>query len=579
MGFVEIQFSDTKFLALLETLASIAPNPFPTFDFLPKDQLIRSVKFGGQPAFGPPSGLTQTPGTLLISLPVTINHVSIDQLEAKPNDAGTDVSATLWAEVLMVDGASVAATVVRVDVGKQHHTLPVPISLTSQAVSVPLDGITIHKGGLLRDADRKIVVVRLAMSAGSAKSLLSTPVMDQVDGQDWAIFIDPNVLTSLTLDQFEASLAEQLTPKDAPMPFPDGIVTEDAPAVVWTIMPDGSWGMTIVVGFLAIDACPTLIGDDVNMSVGVTAKVEVTPNIEKQRFDLKLHITHNVSDWDSLRCGLQNLLAGLLLSLTDPFLTAIWDGVVGPFAAALVVTAMPQLAEYMAGGIVADQDFGNEQFEKLNKPEGDDDATYTGTLPMPMFPGGTIESAVVDVFGLTVRGSGPLLLQGLHQMTITPSIVSGGWDDGYSCSTFSWVTGDYVCMPVSVTDTVRVLNTPVAHPKVILFGTTEARPKKKWKAELNLMAAEVTVVPKTTPEVATDGKLWVHSSAGLASVPIAKVGKRRAAPTGAELVSMKTGCTKAGNEWAPGHFNVKWLVDPPPTEAVVDVLRQWVLQA
>jgi hypothetical protein len=228
---------------------------------------------------------------------------------------------------------------------------------------------------------------------------------------------------------------------------------------------------------------------------------------------------------------------------------------------------------------VGQQNFGDEEFEKRDKPEGDDDATYTGTLPMPVFPSGTVESAIVDFLGLTVRGSGLIMLPGRHKMTITPAVVSGGWDDGYSCSTFSWVMGDYLCMPVSVMDTVSILNATVAHPDVILFGTTEARPKKKWKVELNLMATEVNVVPRTTPEVGTDGKLWVHSSAGLASIPIAKVPKRRPAPTGPEMVNMKVGCTKTGNQWAPGRFNVKWLVDPPPIEAVVDVLRQWVIQA
>jgi hypothetical protein len=348
MGFAEIQFSDTTFLALVQTLASIAPNPFPTFDFLPKDQLIRSMNVGGESEFGPPPGLTKTPGALLVSLPVTINHVSIDQLEAKANDPGTDLSATLWAEVSMVD-TNVAVTIVRVDVGKKQHPLPAPVSLTSQAVSLPLEGITIHKASLLRNAESKIVVVRLAMSGTSASSLLSTPVIDHCAGQQWAIFVDQNVLTTMTRDQFNASLTEQLTPRDATMPLPADIVIEDAVAVVWGIMPNGTWGMSIHVGLLAIDACPTVIGDDVNMSVEVTASVEITPNIEKKLFDLKLHITHNVSDWDSLRCGLQNLVAGWLVSLTDPFLTALWDGLVGPLAAALVITALPQLIEYMAG--------------------------------------------------------------------------------------------------------------------------------------------------------------------------------------------------------------------------------------
>jgi hypothetical protein len=90
MGFAEIQFSETAFLSLLRTLASTAPNPFPTFDFLPKDQLIRSLQFGAGSEFGPPPGLTRAPGTLIVSLPVTINHVSIDQLEANANDKGTD---------------------------------------------------------------------------------------------------------------------------------------------------------------------------------------------------------------------------------------------------------------------------------------------------------------------------------------------------------------------------------------------------------------------------------------------------------------------------------------------------------
>jgi hypothetical protein len=62
-------------------------------------------------------------------------------------------------------------------------------------------------------------------------------------------------------------------------------------------------------------------------------------------------------------------------------------------------------------------------------------------------------------------------------------------------------------------------------------------------------------------------------------MPIEPTSKRPDAPTGNELVKLIAGCERAGTQWnGPGGFDLHWLVDPPPFESTIEVLRQWLIQ-
>ncbi len=565
MSFIEIQFEETAFLNITQTLASASPNPFPILDFLPEKQLVRTLKIGTNSKFGQPAGISPTPGTLLVGIPAKVNHVSIDELEVNPTSAGTDIDVTLWTVVALAD-STISLSVVAIQAADAMHPLSSPVSFGEQTVPLPSDvPVTITGSAMLRDSGAKFVVARVAITKSGAGTLLSAPLVDHRAGSSWAIFISKGALTAATRDSLQQQMKANL---------PSDIQIED-PAVASWKKENGKWGISLSIGLLAIDKCPALIGDAVDVSVEVDARLDMTINLDKKTLDTKFHLSHDVSDWDTFRCILQNFFSGIFVSMVPDGLVQVF-GVL--FETLFVPFALPALIDILAGGAVAGQTI--DGFKKQVTPDQGDDATYTHSMPLPSIPKTAIQDAVVDSSGVVVRGAAPLIMPGVHTVTVKPGAVSGAWYSDFSCNTYQWDT-TYECDPVTVTDTFSILGQTINNPHVNIFSTSEARPASRWlcsKTENGPVGlAEVEAIGD--PAQGTTGTLYIHSSGGLTAVPIKKVSTPPTPPSGLQLAAMKADCQKAGKKWnGPGGFDLHWLIDPPPYESIVETLREWLVQ-
>jgi hypothetical protein len=411
------------------------------------------------------------------------------------------------------------------------------------------------------------VVARIASTSSSAATLLTAPIIDRrADGDDWAIFVDKSVLTNATRQILAGQLATEL---------PDNIKIEEPPTAKWTFE-NGRWGISIIVGLVAIDSCPALIGDDVDMSIELSIRIDLDPNPDTGQLLMTLHLSHDVSDWDTFRCALQSIVGLLLASMVpNPVIS---------HNAIFLLTLLPELliaasifVDQQAGATIADQTLGG--FTKQSTPDEDDDATFTQNSRLPTLLEGAITGARVESAGLVVRGSAPFLVPGQHVMRLEPkSLIPGEWFSDYHCGQATW-DAYYECKPVRVMDTVQVLGETLANPKVTLFSTTEVRPAGQWSRTLSSGAAAfVQVEPLDDPQAGATGRLYIHSSAGLARIDIAPVSAVPKTPSALQLAEMKAQCQKAVAKWQPAAFDVRWLVDPPPWEFGA-VYRQWLIEA
>ncbi|HEY4245152.1 MAG TPA: hypothetical protein VGM88_35290 [Kofleriaceae bacterium] len=566
MGYAELQIDESLFLKMIGTLASLTPIPSPTLPFLPAKQLVRSIGIEvGTAVFDTPAGLTVAPGALLMKQPVVINHVSIDELATDAKAPGTDLEATFWLAVTMTP-TTIGIAVVRIDVGTTTHDQSPPLAFGTQALPLPdLGGATLNVTGtgFVHDAALSLVVGRLAVDTLSAQLLLSTPVVDhRPSGDAWALFLAADVLVTAVVGEVATGIAGNLS---------DTLQLETPASGQWT-KDDNGWGLSIVVGLLAVDACPAAIGDDVDMSIDLDIRAQFTSDLANQVIDMRLHMSHDASDWDSFRCILQNIGSALLISFAGPALVHldVLYGIIYPFAIPFQVNsgAAAQVAKASLPGIT-----------KLATPDDGDDATYTTQLPLLTLLTAATDNVSIDANGITMGGPSLFLAAAEHVMGLTPSPITGDWYSSFSCNTDQW-DATYVPDPVRVSDSVQVGSTVLATPPVVMFSTSEVRPAAAWSLAIESgLDGTATLTEDGDPVQGATAMVFIHSSAGLARIDLVPVAKPPAAPTGLQLEQMKIGCQKAsGSSWWPGGFNPQWSVDPGPEGELAGWLRQWLIQ-
>ncbi|HEY4245151.1 MAG TPA: hypothetical protein VGM88_35285 [Kofleriaceae bacterium] len=547
----------------MSSLASLAPNPFPTFSFLAAGQLVRTMTIEGNSTYGPPPGLSVAAGQLMVGQQVRINHVSIDELAANASAPGTDLEATLWLVVSMSTN-SIALSAVRIDEGTQQHALSPPKSLGTQVIPLPdfAGEIDVTAAALVR-APGSLVVARLAVDTLSATIITSAPIVDQrPDGDVWTIFLASDVLIDVVIANLNDQLAASL---------PAGTTVEVAPSGEWQHDSAG-WGMCVSLGLLSVDACPALLGNDPDMSVEADIRVDFTPDVDAGVIHSKLHATHHVDPGDSARCFAQNFGAIALISFLGGPLVAALN--VGVEIAALLVGPLifGAIVDEMAGDQVANQNL--DGFTKQQTPDGADDATFTRDMKLPMLLTSTPNHCEVTAAGISIGGPVPFVFPGKHVMGLAPAPVTGDWDASFSCQTESW-SRSYSADPIHVTDAVQVLGTTVVKPAVVMFSTTTARPEAAWSTKIaSGKVGTVTVDALGDPTPGTTGMVFVHSSAGLARVDLVAVAQPPAPPDAFQLIALKVGCMKTGSAWPGGGFDPHWTVDPGPEGE----LRQWILE-
>jgi len=580
--FVEIQVSEVDTLAIVEAAASLAPNPLGNVSFLDSGQYIRSVQYvAGSISFAAADPF----GAVQFSQQATLNVVTFDQLAADPQAPGKDHAAILDITVAIVNKKlELAFTGIAID--GSHFSFPVPYILQRIAVTGGLSfgalgSLNILGGAVLHDSDASLVIARFATSVAELMGLTGSPLVDRravPSDTSWAVFLAGDMLAGALQGVLGVELAAALPPN---------VVVDVAPEATWgAIGPDALVvnGIGIVdatTHLVALGACPTWLG---NMDIGITLDLSVVivpnmktttdtgavdPNHPQPTLDLRMHVRHSVDKWDGFVCWLTNVVVGGFVPIA---------GILAGWAATVLL-----------GGVIetqADQDVSGHTLAGitlLDPPDDGDDATYTGRIPVPPLPlpsppGQAPNSVIASPAGITM--SGPLFVPDAvasHAVVATPASLDGAWNGSFDCSQNDWVD-QYLLPPLTVSDSCTIPFGSPTHPPVTIYHTEvrAATGYNGWEVSVNGPIVQVTWTGQTFPQPGDSATLFLHTSAGVALVPITPVPQGPAAPTPGQIAQGHAGCAQATAPWqAGGRLDFHWIPDPAPWER--DALQQWVI--
>lgn len=561
MALIELEASQTLFSNLVQLVASMAPVPTPTLAALGAERLLHAIQWGFP--FFAAGGPSPAPRTLTLKAPATVSHLSIAELQANPNATPTKTAVDFWVQV-SVSGAVLSLHLVRADVaGQPTQVFSPPLPLGHQDLELDEQAPIVAGAVLVAD---EIVTLRFASKASD--SLDHTPVnllaARQQDGATWLVHAHGALLAELVKTTLSDNLGGILD---------DKIKLEESPHASWEEV-DGHWGVSAGLGLLLVDACPSLFGE-VDMSVALGMRVDMSVDLPDLELDLVLHVSHDTSDWDTFRCWL-GAFGPLLVTFTalNPF--------VGLAAAGLTLTAMAGAVDIIGHQQLAAQ-AGNlslPDFAPIVTVPGDD-ATYAGTMALPSLPASTTLGARVDVHGVSVWGS-VVIVAADHQRAMTKSIQPE-WMGGYDCGKHAWAPS-LDLPPIAVTDKAKLLGIAPIAQLVTVFparAVTSGWKLKSLGGSQPLTVASFAVTP-TGAAPGQGGSVILHTSAGLHRTEILPIPAAPDKPATLELAVLEADCFVATKHWPSGFFDLRWLIDPPPDTRLVNVrelpaLRQWLV--
>ncbi len=533
---------------------------------------------------------------------------------------------TAKGEVDFPDKISIAVLVIRIDVPGRPLTerLDRPLSFyEGYPKSIwhgrPLGMVPVPIPDALRDSKAPLVVSGVFQSGttvtirlGTAGQNIHGPLDDRLTASDldenkWLIRLSPDVFT----DKLALALAKSLTkPKD-------GIEVLEAPSVRWTqsqvsapavpaaalpglvesaVIPglfaakEGSWGAEGTYRFKKRRAC----GDE-DVSVNVFTKLIPVPDIENKRLLVYLEISANPDDGTTFACWWDSLgpltLAGLFVV---PF-TALAFGLI------TYAIAGGELTDETHKGVFEQESPSGFQFVA----GGTNFAIYKLETKLDL---GDLEALGATMGYGVSRGDGVVLAGDLnaipaaigteHAPVFEPEngLLFGTWAAGYKCGT-GWRAA-FELQKIHIRNKVvikgsgqLVLDQPVA-----VFGTSWTRPAQHWSIEKPAtkidqyvtVTADVGVythaddaptppddqtIVDNNPIYATDGRLFLHTDAGLREYLIARIPPPPQAPSLAALAQLRVDCMKLVHQ----RDDVLWLVDPPAFDYGYEPVRHWTI--
>jgi hypothetical protein len=575
-AFIELQVSRPLFTSLVRTGCSLTPNPIITMSFAPTE-LVHQVSFNptGETIVGAPS-----PGQLTLSFPVTITSITLQGFEQGNALAWHTYNANYIVNVRM-DGSTAVATLVRIDVGTEQH--PASEILFSQDFASELASLgasVIPGGAVLYDANNDNVVLRLATSATSLSTAAVMPPIDRIHNpvdlnSRWSVFLSGGALANILTTSLNAQLASSLPP---------GVVVSSPPEVDWAVHGDGATGLDVSFELDAVNACPSVLGDS---DIHVTIHIFVTfaPDVPHQAIGVTAHVSHDTSAWDTFVCAIKSVVA---LTATPFFFIGGLDLAV---AAAI---AVPSLVYSTVDDHTSSQKI--KGFTKLSNTSPGDDETLATSEPIPtLYPNNKVPpneriQCTVGQDGITVRGTWIIdPPPASHAIQVSGNPVQSSWSSSWTCKTLPDYDNEFEIAPVVVSDLVTIPLVGQQPSEIELFNVYPVDPSK-WTAAFNfgVVAAKqiifVTPIGDPAANPGLGGKVFIHSSAGLAAVDINPLPP--APPkelTGQALQTATIYCAtqqhahdESGQPWAgSGIFDLHWLVDPAPWESAAGVLHEW----
>jgi hypothetical protein len=380
-------------------------------------------------------------------------------------------------------------------------------------------------------------------------------------GDDWAIRLSGDVLTQQLLDRLTAGVT----------PPPAGTIVEDSPTAGWT-WDDGTWLATGSVGLQKPDACPGLFGD-VNISVTVNVAMEFIPDTSATPpvLNYRIHISSDVSDWDSFRCWLGNggIASVLLGAITGP--------IVGAVGGIVALIAVGETVRLDAGRDVLHVPPGGS-LRLVNSDSTS--ATYMGSMPLPSLASsgsGTLSDAKVNEFGVLVTGT-IFYLPAQHTVTFNPSegTLPSHLIRSFSCKSHSWEHGVNV-QTIEISDRANVFSVDLGLVPVTVFPSTVSTPDTLWSIQSLAPTGlqSVQVVGSSAVTAGDNGRIYLHTSAGIRRYDIPVLADLPPL-TPEDQIKGLAACLRNTKIFSMKE-RIKWLVDPPPFDYGYPAVRQWLV--
>ncbi|KPM55024.1 hypothetical protein ACG83_16905 [Frankia sp. R43] len=584
MGVIEAEFTRNQFSALAQCLMLIEGLPTGSLAVLGHDRLITRLDWGLPTIVSSAPGVPARFGVLLLTADVTISHVSIAELDADPA-AMTKTTGTATLTVTAVPGEG-ALQHLRIDL--------VALAIPSRPPSEPAFSLGIARrdfpvpagvrvvGAAVLASDQAVTIRFVTGDPGE----LTAPTADRVvalDGAEWCIRISGEVFREQLLTALKTAIAD----------FGAGMAVEEQPVATWQPLGPfgtGDWGVVGGFGVKKLKACSGPFGD-VDLSVDVTTRLALVPDIEAKSLTTRFVIDGNASDWDSFRCwAAKGGPLTLLLAVVNP----------------VPAIALAALSLGIVGSMIADgvhnQVTGADSRGDLRKVASDDSsATYEGTqsLPAPL-PTALVQAASAGPDGLVVSGKLGVPFGINHRATFAPAAeplgqLQGDWVGGITCEHGGGWRQTFELPNVRVTADAMALATLVMHVPVTVFRSSTVLPAEGWELQFDGWSArpEQRIAIVGNPAAAGSvGRAFLHTSAGIRRYDLAGylrspsgkpigTGPVPAPPPAPDPARVKIlavdQCRRFGRDWHDPRIRIGWLVDPPPFTYGVDALRHWQL--
>jgi hypothetical protein len=558
--YFELQIGQEEFVSIVEMAASRMTNPIATLGFLPTGALVSGIQYT--------SGQIQlsevVDGVAVLHAPVSVTYTSFAAYEADPTSQGQTFPDPTSVEIHVgFVGLKLQVSVVAVleMASMQRYALPSPAIVQSIDLGQLLSGIQdvpLNLGAVVWQGD--IVAARVGdgsltvSSLGQIGGILRDPIVDQrpPGPGGWALVLSGQLLAEIVTNQFHDQLSAQMAD---PNVWDSNVSVEKWPSVQWGQSPNQP-------NVFGLAATFTLRGYgvsvDVNAFIDFTGNAAITSQHPNASIDLVVHVTHHTSSGDVAFLELLAILSG---------------GAV-PVLGWAVVVLLPGVIYSLIDGKVANQQL--TALTKQSTPDPGDDATFTGAIALPSILNSPPDAVDVNSAGVIATGTLPipaLAIAATHSPQVSPTAIDGAWGGHYDCQSQGW-TAEYDVPPVFVTDltTFPVLGTSSQPAKIF---DVDVVPGALWLASPLPAPGGVQVTPADgLPNTGDSGTLYLHTSAGMVSVPINPVPNEPPGPTPAELAQAQASCELAAAAW-PSHFDLHWLIDPGPYE---NVLRLWMIE-
>ena len=568
MAVIDVEMISDVFGQLVQGVASTGAIPVGIVKGLGPGRLIAAFKWGQTDVGIVPPGFIPSPGVLTARCAVTLQHISIAELDVNPNAVGHTTAATAWISISATP-ASLFIHLLAIQVPNTPVEWFTPRILVAWRSVPDIAAAHIVSAALvIQDG-----VVTLRFGTRASDNLLTSPanLVRGVDEQ-WAIHVPGDFFAEKVMDALQRALVKP----------PDGTSVEDSPTASWEFH-DGAWVAIGSVGLEKKDACPTILG---RVNVSVTVDVVLTPSATiappSPRLNMTLVLNSDASDWDSFRCWLGNGLIGSVF--LDEFSTPIIGGPAGEasflIGALLSLITVAEFVRSEAGKPLKDQDF--DDFTLVGSSTTS--ATYSGNLPLPALvqttagglSNGRINAADTGSFGMLISGS-IIPFGATHQVSFTPNggNLASQLKNKFDCGHKRWFRLAEI-QPILVTDTAIPVGEDPVVKQVKVFPSTTASPASLWSVDIPPpdIAQYVTIKGSNLVKPGDTGRVYLHTSAGLRRFDIAPL-PNIAAPSHKQEIAAVGACLNHSKVFTPRE-KILWLPDPAPFVVHFDPLRQWL---